>query len=264
VRLIDFYDAQGWGAESATDLLPRQRAARDQIVAAVAALVAEAGAATRVRVLDVGCGDGSFLHHLATYFTGLTSRRWPSGGASTIDYIGVDYSPHQLAKAARLPYRFLPCDLGDGIPLPDASVDVIHAAEVIEHLYDPDLLIEECARVLRPGGALILTTPNLHAWYNRALFLFGIQPIFHETSSRSTTVGAGALRLLKQDTRPVGHLRLFNRTALRDLVRREGFTPTRVRGARFHGVPGALVWLDSLMRLRPSLASILVVVATKR
>jgi SAM-dependent methyltransferase len=201
----------------------------------------------------VGCGDGSFLDHLSAHV-----------GDPRVSYLGVDYSEHQLAKAARLPYEFHKCDLGEGIPLPDASVDLVNAAEVIEHLYDPDLLVDESARVLRPGGHLVVTTPNLHAWFNRILFIAGIQPIFYETSTRSTAVGAGVMRRLKHDTRPVGHLRLFNRTALTDLMRHAGFEPVAVRGARYHAVPRGLRWLDGAFCRRPSLASILVIVAVLR
>jgi 2-polyprenyl-3-methyl-5-hydroxy-6-metoxy-1,4-benzoquinol methylase len=248
VRLIDYYGADGWGGEPPADLLPRQVVARD-LVAEILRRTPGPGA----RVLDLGCGDGSFLDRLA--------HRVADAGVS---YVGVDYSEHQLAKAARLPYEFHPGDLGEGIPQPSASVDVVHAAELIEHLYDPDLLVDECARVLRPGGHLVVTTPNPQAWFNRVLFLAGVQPLFYETSTRSTEVGAGVLRRFKRTTRPVGHLRLFNRRALLDLLARGGFEPVLVRGARYHDIPGALRWLDAAMCRRPSLASILVVHATRR
>lgn len=252
VPVIDYYGAQGWGGEAAGALLHRQRVALDLVVEAIARRPGSGRA-----VLDVGCGDGSFLAHAA-------ARVDRPGADDGVRWVGVDYSAHQLAKAAELPYEFHRCDLAEGIPLPDASMDLVHAAEVIEHVYDPDLLVEECARVLRPGGQLVVSTPNLHAWYNRMLFPFGIQPVFYESSSRSTEVGAGPLRRMKATTLPVGHLRLFNRTALLDLLRREGFEPVTVRGAGFHGVPRALTWADGLLCRRPSVASILVVLAVKR
>jgi len=246
VRLIDHYGPDGWGAESSTGLLPRQVVARDLVAA-----ILRAGNGSR-RVLDAGCGDGSFLDALAKHV-----------GDERVEYIGVDYSEHQIEKAAGLPYEFRRCDLGDGIPMADGSVDVLHAAEVIEHLYDPDHFVDECSRVLRPGGRLVVSTPNLQAWYNRALFLLGVQPLFYETSSRTTEIGAGALRRFKRTTRPVGHLRVFNRTALLDLLRQGGFAPVLVRGARFHDVPRSLGWLDAAFCARPSLASILLVDAIK-
>ena len=248
VPVIDYYGAQGWGGLPSGELLHRQLVARDLVARTLARLSGDDPA-----VLDVGCGDGSFLDHLAQHV-----------GDERVRWVGIDYSKHQLEKASALPYEFQWCDLDEGIPLPDVSIDLLHAAEVIEHLADPDLLVQECARVLRPGGHLLATTPNLHAWYNRLLFPAGIQPVFYESSSRSTAVGAGPLRALKRDTRPVGHLRLFNRTALLDLLSQEGFDPIVVRGARFHAVPRALTWLESLLCRRASFASILVVLAVKR
>jgi SAM-dependent methyltransferase len=176
----------------------------------------------------------------------------------------VDYSTHQLEIAARLPYEFHQCDLNAGLPPPDASMDLVYAGEVIEHLIDPDRLVEECARVLRADGWLLVTTPNPHAWYNRLLFAAGVQPLFFETSTRSTDVGAGPLRRFKKGSRPVGHLRLFNRTALCDLLEREGFACKVVRGAGFHASPRVLSWVDSQLGRWPTLASNLVVLATKR
>jgi SAM-dependent methyltransferase len=245
--VIDYYGANGWGGQPSTELLHRQVVARDVAARTIAQL-----SAPNPTVLDVGCGDGGFLDDLARHV-----------GDPRVRWVGVDYSKHQLEKAAALPYEFEWCDLDEGIPLPDESVDLVHAAEVIEHLVDPDRLVEESARVLRPGGYILITTPNLHAWYNRLLFPLGIQPVFYESSSRSTVIGAGPLRALKGGTLPVGHLRLFNRTALLDLLRNEGFSPVTVRGARFHAVPRALGWLDSLLCRRGSVASILVVLAQK-
>ena len=46
------------------------------------------------------------------------------------------------------------------LPLPDASVDVVVNFQVIEHLWDQPQFVAECARVLRPGGLLLMSTPN--------------------------------------------------------------------------------------------------------
>jgi len=247
MSVIDFYGPDGWGTEGTAEELDRQRVARLEITRLVADRFGEP-----LAILDAGCGDGSFLDRLAKHLD-----------RPATSYIGLDYSQHQLAKAARLPYWFQQCDLGLGIPLPDRSVDIVHASEVIEHLVNPDLLLTEAARVLRPGGHVVITTPNLHAWYNRVIFLAGVQPVFYETSTRSTQVGAGPLGRMKTDVRPVGHLRLFNRTALVDILRLSGFVPVRLRGAKYHDVPRGAQWLDGLLRARPSLSSVLVAVARK-
>ena len=46
------------------------------------------------------------------------------------------------------------------LPVGDASVDVVVSAQTVEHLWDQDAFVAECARVLRPGGRLLVTTPN--------------------------------------------------------------------------------------------------------
>jgi SAM-dependent methyltransferase len=46
------------------------------------------------------------------------------------------------------------------LPLRDASADLVVSAQVVEHLWDQEGFVSECARVLRPGGRLVLTTPN--------------------------------------------------------------------------------------------------------
>jgi SAM-dependent methyltransferase len=60
---------------------------------------------------------------------------------------------------------------------PDDSFDLVFLGEVIEHIYDLPEAIKEVKRILKPGGYLALTTPNLASWFNRILLLFGKCPI---------------------------------------------------------------------------------------
>ncbi|WP_408066393.1 class I SAM-dependent methyltransferase [[Mycobacterium] nativiensis] len=75
--------------------------------------------------------------------------------------IGVDYDDAAVAHVrARYPrVETLQGNLAE-LPLPDASVDVVVNFQVIEHLWDQGQFIAECARVLRPGGVLMVSTPN--------------------------------------------------------------------------------------------------------
>ncbi len=57
------------------------------------------------------------------------------------------------------------------------SGDLIFMCEVIEHLYNPDLVLQECHRILKKDGKLLITTPNLTSWFNRILLLFGYFPL---------------------------------------------------------------------------------------
>jgi SAM-dependent methyltransferase len=194
-------------------------------------------------VLDVGCGDGS---------AGTTAARVLDGHR----VVGVDWSQDALRRAATRLNEVVRGELtGGGLPFASGSADAVLFSEVVEHLVDPDSALDELRRVLRRGGHLMLSTPNLGAWYNRALLLAGVQPVFSEVSLRRIHGRPGR--------EVVGHLRLYTARALREFVAASGFEVVRVAGAPFHGVPRPLRPLDRLACGAPSLASILLVHARK-
>lgn len=104
------------------------------------------------RVLDAACGTGYGGAHLVD-----------QGEAASV--VGVDIDAHAVAYARRrfgadrpnIEYRA--CSAA-ATGLPDHSVDVVTSFETIEHVPDPDALLAEFARVLVPGGRLIMSTPN--------------------------------------------------------------------------------------------------------
>jgi SAM-dependent methyltransferase len=101
--------------------------------------------------------------------------------------------------------------------IPDRSIDVIVASEVIEHVFDPDAMVELCKRLLKPGGLLVITTPNLASALNRLALLLGRQPADTEVSTVSMFGYPGALH------RPVvGHIRVFTFGALLEFLRFHG------------------------------------------
>lgn len=110
-------------------------------------------------VLDFGCGGGE----LSLYARTLGAR----------SVIGLEAEPSQLEVArdrlaregATDGVHFHLVDTPDRIPLPDASVDVILCFDVLEHILDYRAIIPEWARVLRPGGhVLIWWMPYYHPW----------------------------------------------------------------------------------------------------
>jgi len=209
-------------------------------------------------VLDVGCGDGTAAAAAARVLGGHR-------------IIGVDWSHDALRRAApRLPYVVRggftdtdtdTADAGDdtlpapGLPFRSACADAVLFSEVVEHLVDPDSALEELRRVLRPGGHLMLSTPNLAAWYNRVLLLAGVQPVFSEVSLRGIHGRPGR--------EVVGHLRLYTARALREFIAASGFEVVGITGAPFHGVPRPLRVLDRAACSRPSLSSILLLHARR-
>jgi SAM-dependent methyltransferase len=107
-------------------------------------------------VLEVGCGAGVDL------------ARFARGGARAT---GVDLaaSAIELARANFL-QQGLTADLrvadGEQLPFPDNSFDLVYAHGVVQYTADPDRLVAECRRVLKPGGEAIFQVYNRISWLN--------------------------------------------------------------------------------------------------
>ena len=136
--------------------------------------------------------------------------------------------------------------------LPDGVWDIIFASHFIEHIVDPDYFLDECKKVMIPDTTLEIDTPNLGAWFNRILLLFGYQPHFTEVSTR---YDVGKLRLGTEE-KPGGHLHLFTLRALKELLTIHGFKIHSIQGKPLeYPLPLLLKLLDRLFSKIPSLAS---------
>jgi SAM-dependent methyltransferase len=108
------------------------------------------------RVLELGCGAGVDL------------ARFAKGGA---DVTGVDLAPSAIALArANFEQQALSGDFrvanGEQLPFPDASFDLVFAHGVVQYTADPERLVDECRRVLKPGGDAIFQVYNRISWLN--------------------------------------------------------------------------------------------------
>jgi len=194
-----------------------------------------------LRAVDVGCGEGTWTAMAADFVA-------KAGVDLTV--IGLDWSIAALDQARGRGLEVVRSSVEHpGLPLRSRSVDVIIISEVIEHLVDTDTVLSEARRALVPGGSLLLSTPNLAAWYNRGLLMFGIQPMFTEVSLQGIYGRPGH--------EVVGHLRVFTRRALEALLEAHGFLDVTITGAPYHDVPRPLRPLDRLLCKTPSLSSIL-------
>jgi SAM-dependent methyltransferase len=96
-------------------------------------------------VLDAGCGVG--------YGLALLAERDPAR------LVGVDVAAEALERAGGAPAELVQADLRE-LPLESDSFDVVVCFEVIEHVEGHERVLDELRRVLRPGGTLLISSPN--------------------------------------------------------------------------------------------------------
>jgi 2-polyprenyl-6-hydroxyphenyl methylase/3-demethylubiquinone-9 3-methyltransferase len=157
------------------------------------------------RVLDVGCGEGQFAVELAR-------------AGRTVVGIDVAEEPLRRARARErsLDMRLVPSE--GPWPLEDCSFDAIWAGEVIEHVADTARWLSEARRVLRSGGAIVLSTPA-HGSLTRLALGLSARAFEARFDPRSD------------------HLRFYTRRALVTLLEEFGFDSVLTRG--LGGLPGA-------------------------
>ncbi|PYI83856.1 MAG: hypothetical protein DME26_14350 [Verrucomicrobia bacterium] len=113
-------------------------------------------------LLDVGCADGSFLLKYLDYV--------PK------EFHGIEASPTLRTKAGQRGLKVVAVDLNGPWPYPNDTFDVVHCAQVIEHLHNTRLFAQELLRVLKPGGAALVTSENLTSFLNLGAMMLGYTP----------------------------------------------------------------------------------------
>jgi len=201
------------------------------------------------RMIDLGCNNG-----------GITQMFKEKLGVKEV--YGVDIDEEAIFVAKQRGVKAYCLNLSeDKLPFPDEYFDLAISFEVIEHLMNPDNMLREANRVLKKGGILLVSTPNLASWVNRIFFLFGYQLYNVEVS---TEIIAGVPYMKGVFEKPTGHIRAFTLKALKQLLKHHGFQTIKAIGS-----PGVnpknrfFKLLDRLFSLRCSLARRLIVLAVK-
>lgn len=153
-------------------------------------------------VLDLGCGNGSLT-------VAYTKREW------TIH--GVDLSETGVGWGRRAyPWiHFVMADATSDLTevYGAGTFDAVVAAEIIEHLYLPRLLVRNAFRLLKPGGRFVVSTPYHGYWKNLGLAIIGAM------DSHFNALGDG------------WHIKFFSRRTLSRLLSEEGFQKLEFSGA---------------------------------
>ncbi len=118
------------------------------------------------RVLDVGCMTG-YLSYFLQIKDNIVS--------------GVDFLESAVESARNRGIDAFHCDIEhEQLPFADSTFDTVVFSEVIEHLVDPIVALREIRRVLKPGGVIIVATPNIAYLQYRLELLAGRLPDFCE------------------------------------------------------------------------------------
>lgn len=178
-----------------------------------------------VSFLDIGCNEGT----VSTILRDIIGAK---------ESIGVDISPVAVAEANQKGLDALVLSIDESnLPFKDSYFDFVGCLDVIEHVFDPDHLLDEIHRVLKPDGLAIFSTPNLASWHGRVSLLVGYQPAASSTSLKYHNAG----KLFYSDPTGRGdHLRVLTLQAFQRLLRLHNFGDLTTKGCYGTDLPGSM------------------------
>ena len=91
-------------------------------------------------------------------------------------YRGIEWNTHSVDEGQNRGLNITQGDLNMGIPAENGAHSCIYALSVLEHLLNPCRFMKDCHRVLRPGGQLVILTPNISTYFTAILILLGKMP----------------------------------------------------------------------------------------
>lgn len=184
--------------------------------------------------IDLGCDDGAITNMVA-------------GKLGTKNVHGVEIVDERIKIAQSKGVVVHNFDLNGPFNLPDGFFDVVHANQVIEHIYNSDNFLSEIYRILKPGGYALISTENASSWCNIFAGIMGWQ-IFSLTnfSQKSQSIGNPlSLHRGQNDTlKSWAHVRIYNIRGLKEYCEKCGFTVEEVRGAGYFPLPGTIGNID--------------------
>ncbi len=201
------------------------------------------------KILDIGCGDG-FISSLIKDIT-------------KAEVYGVDISRSSVEKARKKGIKAKVVNIDKKFPFRSNTFDAVFCGDIVEHIYDSEALLMKIYNILKPEGYLIVSVPNIAAWYNRFFLLVGLMPIWVESSLKRYTGNP----FIKEG---VGHIHAFTERSLKELLQLTGFKIESVKGSPILGDGSFPLWIekvwnftDSIFAKKPSLSSVVVVKARK-
>lgn len=222
------------------DALKRQyhRTMREAYAFARAAAAAHPGAC----VLD--CGSGSGFERQATFGSMVKAD-------ADFHYTGLEWGRNAVEQGRAAGLDIREADLNKPLPFASETQDCVIAFSVVEHLLMPCSFMQECHRVLKPGGRLVVLTPNISTYFTAAQILLGRMPSSgpHPDSNRLLDADQpDPLTHLERDemasdTPAHRHLVVFSFRSLRRFLSMCGFEVSAGKGFGYYPLP---IWMQPL------------------
>jgi ubiquinone/menaquinone biosynthesis C-methylase UbiE len=180
----------------------------------------------------VGCGDGT----LSVVIGEIVKAK---------EIYGIDISLEAVSLAKKRGIRSFQIDTDkEDFPFEENFFDFVFCSEIIEHVFDTDKLLCNIYRVMKPGAKMLITTPNLAAWYSRIGLLLGYNPMRCSVSLKNPQSG----KMFKIKSYGFEHIRFFTLVGLKDLLKYNGFTIEKIFG--FYEVPSNVnVFFKQMIKL---------------
>lgn len=186
------------------------------------------------RVLDLGCGDGTF--------TQAVGKR-----IGTDQLYGVDIRERLVKKCISKGINAQCGDLNDPLPFESNTFDVVIINQVWEHLYKTDFCLAEIHRVLALNGCVVISVPNLAAWHNIACLFLGWLPV-QASLSDVLNIGNPIYRNCHEEHDPYPkHYRLPTYTGIKELLLYSGFPKVKVIGTGYYPFPAVVARVMSII-----------------
>lgn len=187
------------------------------------------------KFLDLGCDDGKWTMKMAKVI-------------GTKDVYGTEILLESVKKAEKSGVNVKRSNLNEKLPYKDSTFDIVHSNQVIEHLNDTDMFMDEIYRVLKPGGYAVISTENLASWHNIFALILGFIPFsLTNISSKKAAIGNPfAPHAGKEATAASSwqHMRIFTIYGLIDLARLTGFEVVKVLASGYYPFGNILSNID--------------------
>ena len=176
----------------------------------------------QARVLDLGVDSG------------IKCKERVERVIKTNQVYGVDLDDKCLESCKRLGIKPVKHNLNEKFPFKSRFFDCVTANQIIEHLDNTDLFLEECYRVLKPGGYMVIATENMSSWHNIGALVWGYQAFSQDISDK---LRPGNPLTLSLTNKAPAHRRIFTAYGLKKLLEYYKFKVEAVAGAGYYPFP---------------------------